>query len=169
MKNALLGLVLLAAAVPASAWERLEGQYSGVRDFHTEAVKDEASWKALWERHAPGQPVPQVEFAQEQVVAVFLGQTLSGGVKVEVAVRPDPLDPARMVVFYKPVKTGGAFGTTVVSHPFVLLKTPRAAAVVFEANGRVSVAPRARPENPLDGRRVGVLLETLAAPSFDGR
>lgn len=170
MKNALLGLALLAAAAPAAAWDRLDGQYSGVRNFHTQAVQDEAAWKELWARHAPGQPVPEVQFDREQVAAVFLGQTLQAGVKVDVTVSPDPLDASRIVVFYKSVKSGRAFGATVISHPFVIVKTRRAAAVVFEENARVSIPEADRkPANPVDGRRLNILIETLSVPSFDGR
>lgn len=171
MKNTLLVLALLAAAAPASAWERLEGQRSGIRSFHVEAVQDEAAWKSLWERHAPGQPAPEVRFEQEQVAAVFLGETWTGGVKVDVEVQPDPLDRSRLVVFYKPVKPSRAgFAATVVTHPFVIVKTPKASAVTFEANASVSNPERqGRPANPVDGRRVGVLLESLSVPSFDGR
>ncbi len=172
MKNVLLGLALLAAA-PASAapWERLEGQHSRVRSFHTEVVKDEASWKALWERHAPGQEVPAVSFDTEQVAAVFLGQTLTAGVKVDVKVSADPLDASRLVVYYKPVQRAPSnFAATVVTHPFAIVKTPRAAAVVFEADVRFSnpQAPQA-PLNMPDPRRMKSLLEKVSLPSFDGR
>lgn len=172
MKNALLALALLAAAAPAHAWERLDGQYSGVKNFHTQAVADEAAWKELWARHAPGQPVPEVQFDREQVAAVFLGQTLTGGVSVDVTVQPDPLDASRIVVFYKPVNKDSrrGFATTVISHPFAIVKTRRAAAVVFEQNARVSIPEADRkPSNPVDGRRLNILIETLGVPSFDGR
>ncbi len=171
MKNALLGLALLAAAAPAAAWDRLDGQYSGVRTLHTEAVTDEASWKALWARHAPDQPIPQVSFDSEQVAAVFLGQTRSAGVTVDVDVMNDPLDPSRLVVFYQPVRPSRAgFAASVVATPFAFIKTRRASAVVFEQNAPVGVpGAGAPPANPVDGRRVRTQLESLVAPSFDGR
>lgn len=171
MKNLLLGLALLAAAVPASAWDRLDGQHSRVRTFHTEAVKDAAAWAALWERHAPGQPVPHVEFGEEQVAAVFLGQTLNAGVKVDLKVMPDPLDANKLVVFYKTVERRPAgYSATVLTHPFAIVKTRRAAAVVFEQDARVSIpeAPRAPAILP-DSRRMGTMLQQLTVPSFDGR
>ncbi|MDX6768895.1 MAG: hypothetical protein SF051_05140 [Elusimicrobiota bacterium] len=170
MKNALLVVSLLAAAVPAAAWDRLDGQYSGVRSFHTEAVTDEASWRALWARHAPGQPVPEVRFDSEQVAAVFLGQTQSAGVRVEAEVTADPLDPSRVVVFYRPVRPSRpGFAATVMASPFVFVKTRRASETVFEADAVMSVpAPGGRaPSNPVDERRMRTMLDGLADPSFD--
>lgn len=171
MKNALLGLAMLAVVAPAAAWDRLDGQYSGVRTQHTEAVTDEASWKALWARHAPDQAVPAVSFEREQVAAVFLGQTPTAGVTVDVDVMNDPLDSTRLVVFYQPVRPARAgFAASVMATPFVFVKTRRAAEVVFELNASVSVPGREpRLGNPVDGRRVRLQLDSLFAPSFDGR
>lgn len=169
MKNALLGLALLVAA-PAGAWERIEGQHSGIGDFHTAVAQDDASWKALWERHAPGQPVPAVSFDQEQVAAVFLGRTASAGVAVHVSVMTDPLDSASLVIFYRPVKNLRAFAAAVITQPFVIVKTRKTAAVSFESDGVLSIPEQAtRPANPPDARRVEALLDNAAQPAFDGR
>lgn len=190
MRNALLALLLLAAAAPVRAWDRLDGQRSGIRSFRTEAVQDSASWQALWAQHMPGQPVPDVDFSQEQVAAVFLGPVNTAGVSISVSLQNDPLDPSRLVVFYAPRShRAPGFAAQVITYPFVLVKTRRATATAFEAEGRVSVpegsdaapsngpdgravgipdGPGRAPANPRDERRVRIQLD-LAAPSFDGR
>lgn len=170
MRKSLLAFALLAAA-PVSAWDRLDGQNSGVRAFHTEAVKDEAAWRSLWARHAPDSLLPAVDFGREQVAAVFLGQTRTAGVTVAVELMADPLDAARLVVFYRAVRPAPAgFTASVITYPFVFVKTRRASEVVFESDGAMGVPEREpRPTVPFDGRRARALLESLGLPSFDGR
>lgn len=194
MRNALLALLLLAAAAPVRAWDRLDGQRSGIRSFRTEAVRDAASWQALWTEHMPGQPVPEVDFSREQVAAVFLGPVNTAGVSISVELQNDPLDPSRLVVFYAPrSQRAPGFAAQVITYPYVLVKTRRASATAFEAEGRVSIpegsgrapandadgrrvsipdGPGLAPANPEDGRRVRIQpfsLERWSAPSFDGR
>lgn len=171
MRKALLALAFAVVAAPsmAASWERLEGQRSGIREFHVEAVRDAAAWKGLWERHAPGQPLPEVSFDKEQVAAVFLGQTPTAGVSIELTLANDPLDASRLVVYYSASgRRAPSFAAAVISYPFVIIKTRRAPAVAFESNARVALPEVRPPSNPLDARRVGALLETLAVPSFDG-
>lgn len=189
MRNAWLLLALLAA--PASAWDRIEGQRSGIRSFHVEAVQDEAAWQALWARHNPNEPAPAVDFSREQVAAVFLGMKTQGGYSVGIELMNDPLEDSKLVVFYQAVAPSRrGFATTVVSYPFAFVKTRRASAVTFEADSRVGIPvvrdPRPtnraderrvstpvqlepRPANPVDERRVRIQLDALQSPSFDGR
>jgi hypothetical protein len=188
MRNALLVLALLAA--PASAWDRIDGQRSGIKTFHVEAVQDEAAWQALWARHNPNEPVPAVDFSKEQVAAVFLGMRTQGGYSVGIELMNDPLESSRLVVFYQAVAPSRrAFNSTVVSYPFAFVKTRRASAVSFEADSRVGtpvvregrpanpaderrvsvpVLLEPRPANPVDERRVRIQLDALQNPSFDG-
>lgn len=171
MRNALLAALLLAAA-PALAWDRIDGQRSGIRTFHVEAVQDESAWKALWARHSPDQPAPAVDFSREQVAAVFLGAQQTGGYSVGIELMNDPLETSRLVVFYQAVPPSRrGIVATAIAYPFAIVKTRRASAVTFEANGRVGtpVVREGRPSNPLDTRRVRTLIDGIEAPSFDGR
>lgn len=191
MRNALLAAALVLAAAPASAWERIDGQRSGIRTFHVEAVQDEAAWQALWARHNPAEPAPAVDFSSEQVAAVFLGMQTQGGYSVGIELMNDPLESSRLVVFYQAVAPSRrGFHITAVTYPFAFVKTRRASAVSFEADSRLGTpvvrdrrpanpvderrvsAPvllEPRPANPIDERRVRIQLDGLEQPSFDGR
>lgn len=190
MRNALLAALLLVAA-PSFAWDRIDGQRSGIKTFHVEAVQDEAAWKALWARHNPNEPAPAVDFTREQVAAVFLGERLSGGCSVGIELMNDPLVSSRLVVFYRAVEPSRrSFAVAAVTYPFAFVKTRRASAVTFEADSRLGVPVmreqrpdnavderrvstpvllEPRPANPLDERRVRIQLDALQSPSFDGR
>jgi hypothetical protein len=62
--------------------------HSGIAKPTFAVVRDDAAWADLWRRHAaPRRPAPvrpDVDFAREQVVAVFLGQRPNGCHAVEV-------------------------------------------------------------------------------------
>lgn len=64
-------------AVPVQGgWQ---GQDSRVVQEDIERVLDAAGWKALWQRHAPGTPAPEVDFKKAMVVAVFWGELKNDG------------------------------------------------------------------------------------------
>lgn len=174
MKNALLALVLLAssaAAQDASSWKRLEGQSSGIKSRRAVAVYDSAEFAKLWKEHAADAPAPQVNWGEEGVVAVFLGETQTAGVKVEVVVQQDMLDSGRLNVFYKEVRPASKpFAAMRLSYPYAIVRVRKAQTVAFEVDGRVSLPEKAKaPANPRDTSKVRILLETLGTPSFDGK
>lgn len=172
MRN-LLAAAALLLAVNASAqakWEKLEGRRSGIKALRTVAVQDAGAWEKVWREHDQNAPVPAVNFAEEGVVAVFLGEKQTAGVKVEVVVQNDMIDANRLNVFYKEVRTAAKpFAAAVMSQPYMIVKVRKAAVVAFEADGRVSIPEQAKtPANPLDTTRMRILLMSLDAPSFDG-
>jgi hypothetical protein len=46
---------------------------SGIHEAHTVVVKDALTWAGLWSEHAPGRPLPAVDFTANMVVGVFMG------------------------------------------------------------------------------------------------
>lgn len=166
---ALLLLSLSASAQVVGRWTKLEGQHSGISERRLVAVSDKASWEKVWSEHSSGAPVPAVDFTQESVVAVFLGETKAAGVKIEIVVQDDMIDASRLNVFYKEVRSAAkGFAAQVICRPYAMVKVRKAATVAFEVNGRVSIPENMKaPKNPRDDSKVRALLETL--PSFDGR
>lgn len=171
---AALALVILASAssfAQTADWKRLEGQNSGVRTRTVMAVKDVAAWRKVWTQHKPDTAVPAVNFETESVVVVFLGETRTAGVKVEITVQQDSLSANRVNVFYRevrPAKTG--FAATVITYPFAMVKLAKADTVAIEADGAVNIPESHRaPENPADARKMRALVGMLAVPSFDQR
>ncbi|MCM2305698.1 MAG: hypothetical protein NDJ72_13440 [Elusimicrobia bacterium] len=166
---AALLLSVAASAQTVGAWSTLEGQHSRIAERRTVAVADKASWEKVWSEHSAGTPAPAVNFNEENVVAVFLGETKAAGVKIEIVVQNDMIDANRLNVFYKEVRSAAKpFAAQMVCRPFAMVKVRKAATVSFEVNGRVSIPENMKaPKNPRDDSKVRALLETL--PSFDGR
>ena len=166
---AALLLSVAASAQTVGAWSTLEGQHSRIAERRTVAVADKASWEKVWSEHSAGTPAPAVNFNEESVVAVFLGETKAAGVKIEIVVQNDMIDANRLNVFYKEVRSAAKpFAAQMVCRPFAMVKVRKAATVSFEVNGRVSIPENMKaPKNPRDDSKVRALLENL--PSFDGR
>lgn len=57
--------------------------YSGLDQPERLVVRDEVAWRevwaAIWRRHSPEPPLPEVDFSQDILVVVALGQRSSGG------------------------------------------------------------------------------------------
>jgi len=172
-KTALVAIAALLVSVAASAqvgpWSKLEGQHSRITSARTIAVSDMAAWEKVWKEHDASAPVPAVNFSEESVVAVFLGETRAAGVKIEIVVQNDMIDANRLNVFYKEVRSASkGFSAQIMCRPFAMVKVRKASTVSFEANGRVSIPENMQaPKNPRDNTKVRAMLETL--PSFDGR
>ncbi len=166
---AVLLLSVCASAQNAGSWEKLEGQHSRISERRTVAVTDTAAWEKVWKEHSSDSAAPAVDFSKESVVAVFLGETKTSGVKIEIVVQRDMIDANRLNVFYKEIPAGKkGFSAAVICQPYAMIKVPKTKIVSFEVNGRVSTPEAAKvPSNPRDTAKVRMLLETL--PSFDGR
>src|SRR5688572_2509444 len=57
--------------------------YSGLDQPERMVVRDEAAWRevwaAIWQGHSPEPPLPEVDFVQEMLVVVALGERPTGG------------------------------------------------------------------------------------------
>ncbi len=176
MKTTLSAVAALILAVSASAqvvgkWDKLEGQHSRITERRAVVVADEAAWEKVWKEHDQNAPVPAVNFSEESVVAVFLGETNTAGLKVQIVVQKDMLDENRLNVFYKEVRPAAKpFAAAMVCQPFAMVKVRKASVISIEADGRLSIPEKkAAPANPRDTAKVRALLETIQIPSFDGR
>lgn len=111
--------------------------------FHTASlmvIKSGDKWADVWEQHTsdtvPPPPIPQVDFTQHQVVAVFAGERNSSGYSVEiltVETRTDNLPSLVITVKYHQPQPG-IFVLDVITHPYHIIKIPRIAVerVIFE-------------------------------------
>jgi hypothetical protein len=166
-----LGLAaILAAPSRAQTKPWLEGQHSGVKQLRAVAVQNSQKWNEIWHEHDASTPAPSVDFSKENVVAVFLGQTETAGVKVSVVVQQDPLDANRLNVFYRPVASKKDVAAQVESQPYAIVKVPRAATIDVERDFIVSTP---EPSNPpaapkYDGTKVKALIGGGQNLRFDG-
>ncbi len=77
-----LTLILQSATLPVTTLAHSTGS---LIDTPRQAVaRTAAEWAALWKEHAGSAPAPKVDFGQSTVVAVFLGERMSGGYAVEI-------------------------------------------------------------------------------------
>jgi hypothetical protein len=75
------------------------GQQSAIEEPREVVVRDAQKWADLWRLHAPGDPMPSVDFTKSMVVGVFLGTRNTGGYDVEIT-RIEP-DAGGLVVAYR--------------------------------------------------------------------
>lgn len=65
-----------------------KGVRSGIREFLETVIRNDAEWRALWQRHTSLQstppPLPAIDFKNELVIAIFLGEKPTGGYAVEI-------------------------------------------------------------------------------------
>jgi hypothetical protein len=175
MKMTSAGLALILAAAVARAqdvpptWQRLDGQHSGITGPLAVAVQDAQEWSKIWREHDAAAPVPPVDFSCEDVVAVFLGDKRTAGVKVGIVVQKDPRDASRLNVFYREIDGAKGFAADVISQPYAIVKVPRAAVIDVEPDALVT-APERRggPARSVEPGKIRALV-VLSSPSFDGR
>jgi hypothetical protein len=70
------------------------GKDSAITDYSVERIADEATWRAVWARHAPGQTTPPVDFATTMVIAIFTGRIPGNisGPQLDSVVEHDKID-----------------------------------------------------------------------------
>jgi len=100
------------------------GPMSGIDESRQVVVHNLADWTTLWRSHAPGQPMPTVDFSRETVVGVFAGTRPTSGYGVEIVRAADT--NGTLVVDYVETRPGpGAVTAQVVTAPYHLVAVPR--------------------------------------------
>jgi PrcB C-terminal len=113
-------------SIPVTTVEK--GNFSGIAEPLETVVRTPAEWESLWHRHvsiqSPPSPLPQINFADEMVVAVFLGQKNSGG--YEITITNAQRKASEVEVFYA-IQTpkSGALAIQAITQPFHIVKMPR--------------------------------------------
>lgn len=174
MKRALAPiLLLLSAAAYAGAWEKISGPSSEIKEPLTVAIRAQGDWEALWKRHCGGaKPAPAADFARETIVAVFIGERRTAGVKVDLDPVADPQDASKLVVFYREVAPANdSISADVISYPFAIRKLAKTYKTVdFAINQRVKALQRGAVDARASGRMAGAVDHAWAFaqhPLFD--
>ncbi len=58
---------------------------SGIDRAQQAVARSAGEWQTLWQRHAPGRPLPAVDFTRQMVIGVFLGTRPTGGYEAVIA------------------------------------------------------------------------------------
>ena len=100
--------------------EIARGDMSAQQTAKQVAVRTPAEWQALWNDHAPTVKIPDVDFAKDMVVGIFLGTKPSAGHEVAiVGVRVQDKD---LVVEYVQKQPGrGTMAAQILTEPYHLV------------------------------------------------
>lgn len=114
-----------------------QGTYSAYPTANQLAISSTAEWVDLWQRHSsnniPPPPVPEVDFTQDRVIAVFAGEKFTGGYSVEII--SVETTNSQLVIIVKHRQPGAEdIVTQVITHPYHIIRIPRMTLerVIFE-------------------------------------
>ncbi len=131
-----LGLSLLLTACATTAAQDkgmamdviVQGNHSGIRFERMEIIRSAADFQNLWAAHfapeVPTDPLPDVDFKRDMVVAVFLGQFRTGGYSAEIRSVTATGDTI-VVDVVRSSPGAGCMRTQALTQPFVIAKVPR--------------------------------------------
>ncbi|HEY7159921.1 MAG TPA: protease complex subunit PrcB family protein [Acidobacteriota bacterium] len=106
----------------------LEGTFSGIKEPLQKVITTNQEWEDLWKKHVsvivPQPPVPEVDFENYVVAAIYQGEKNKGGYQVLLKqVEPQGKD---IIVHYKLVEPPeNSFTLSVLTQPFILVKLPK--------------------------------------------
>jgi hypothetical protein len=128
-------VVLLAASVagitlaPVPFTTISQSEQSIIEEARQVVVRTAADWTALWKAHAPGQPMPAVDFTKSMVIGVFLGSRSTGGYRVTIT--GIEREGASVVVTYREERPGARdILAQVITFPHHLVRVERVAGEV---------------------------------------
>jgi len=105
------------------------GDMSAQQTAKQVTVRTAAEWKALWKDHAPTAKMPNVDFAKEMVVGIFLGTKPSDG--HEVTIVGVGMREKDLVVEYVQKQPGrGTMAAQILTEPYHLVAVPKHAGTV---------------------------------------
>lgn len=106
----------------------LEGTFSGIREPIQKVITTNEEWEDLWKKHVsvivPQPPVPEIDFENTVVAAIFAGEKNKSGYQVRLKeIVPEGKD---VILHYKLVEPPeNSFTLTVITQPFLLVKIPK--------------------------------------------
>ena len=117
------------ALAPVSFTTISQSEQSGVEEPRQVVLRTPEEWTALWKEHAPGQPMPAVDFTKSMVIGVFLGSRNTAGYRVTIT--GIERDAASTVVTYREVRPGARdILAQVLTFPHHLVRVERIAGEV---------------------------------------
>lgn len=128
------------ASAPVPFTTISQSEQSGVEDARQVVVRTPEEWKALWKEHAPGRPMPSIDFTKSMVIGVFLGSRNTAGYRVTIT--GIERDGATVAVTYREERpAAGDILAQVITFPHHLVRVER-------AEGQVKFTRAERQERP---------------------
>lgn len=130
----------MSAVEPVSFVNLDKGFSSGLRERKFVVIKTANEWKELWSSHMsgsiPSKALPSVDFQTEMIVAVFLGEKMTGGYGVEITKIEESRQKRILSVTIRESKPpADAMLTQALTQPFHIVKLKKVelpATFVFE-------------------------------------
>jgi PrcB C-terminal len=130
----------MSAVEPVSFVNLDKGFRSGLRERKFVVIKTANEWKELWSSHMSGsippKALPSVDFQTEMIVAVFLGERMTGGYGVEITKIEESRQKRILTVTIRETKPpADAMVTQALTQPVHIVKLKKvelAATFVFE-------------------------------------
>src|SRR4030095_2763552 len=101
------------------------GSRSGIRESLQTVARSQSEWEALWQKHGSAQSnppsLPPVDFGNEIVVAIFLGEKPSGGYGIEI-IGAEPSDGAVIISFNEKGPRPGDIQIQAFTQPFHIVR-----------------------------------------------
>ena len=121
----LLLMTMASAQAPQSGFTNVaKGDASGQQTGKQVTVRTPAEWAALWKDHSTSEKLPQIDFAKNMVVGIFLGSKPSAGHQVEiVGVRTQNTELIVEYVQRQPAR--GTMAAQILTEPFHLVSVPK--------------------------------------------
>lgn len=132
---------LRIVAEPIEFREIAKGSMSGLKEPTRLVVTNETQWSQVWQKHSfgrtPKPPVPKVNFKEEMVLFVTLGQRNTGGYSV--AIQRIEQEEGKVVVHVDTKSPApGAITLQVLTAPFhVVAAKTKELPVSFKIDGKV--------------------------------
>lgn len=103
------------------------GKYCGHRTAGQYVIRDNAEWQNLWGKvnsdKIPQPEAPVVNFKEQMVLGVFLGEKNSGGYGIEISSIQETDSCLEVYIKEEAPQPGGAY-TTALTQPYHLVKLP---------------------------------------------
>jgi len=124
---ALLAMTVAAQSPPPRTVDK--GDFSNVDTATQAVVRNDAAWKALWQRHAGDRPMPAIDFGKDMVVGVFMGSRPTAGYDIAITKTLEK-DGALWVWYRERMPARGVMLAQVLTFPFHLVAVPKTAGEV---------------------------------------
>jgi len=102
-----------------------KGHVSGHKNSAYYVIENESEWAVVWNHHAsvywPSQPPPEIDFSKTIIIAVFMGEFLTGGYGIEI--KEVINTPQCVIVKVEKTYPGeGCVVTAALSQPYHIVK-----------------------------------------------
>lgn len=101
-----------------------EGPISGVKEAQIRVVKEKEGLKEIYnylnENRSPKLLEPNINFDEEVIIALFMGEKNYGGYKISVQQIKE--EEREIIVYVKETAPSGKYATTVITHPYSIFK-----------------------------------------------